>query len=159
MGALIATLLLVGAFVGWRALNRTDLDVKPTAVDYHGAATYAAQNGITPWVPSSLPSGWIATSAQGTGGDRPTWSMGVLTTQGRFIGLRQENASLEELLPTYVGKGARPVAPYVGGQTWAGVADGDQTGYSISRGDETVLVYGSAPAADLQRFISLLVRQ
>ena len=41
-------------------------------------------------------------------------------------------------------------------QTWTD--DGGDTGYSIEYGDQTVLVYGSAPAEDLQAFIGLLSR-
>ena len=41
-------------------------------------------------------------------------------------------------------------------QTWTD--EGGDTGYSIEYGDQTVLVYGSAPAADLQEFIGALER-
>lgn len=160
VGALLMTLLLVGAFVGWRALNRNNVDVPPTAVDYRGAATYAVATGVHPFVPTSLPAGWIPTSAQAVGGDRPTWSMGILTASGKFVGLQQQNQSPNDLVPTYVGQDAQPIAGYASaGRTWDGVVAGHNTGYSIGVGDYTVLVYGSAPAADLQRFIGLLVQR
>ena len=41
-------------------------------------------------------------------------------------------------------------------QTWTD--EGGDTGYSIEYGDQTLLVYGSASAADLQEFIGLLER-
>ena len=34
VGALLVTLLVIGAFVAFRAFNRTDLDVNPERIDY-----------------------------------------------------------------------------------------------------------------------------
>ena len=44
VGALIVTLLVISAFVAFRALNRTDLDVKPERVDYLAQVRFAQQD-------------------------------------------------------------------------------------------------------------------
>ena len=40
--------------------------------------------------------------------------------------------------------------------TWSD--DGGDTGYAAELGDETVLVYGSAPAEDIETYLGLLTR-
>ncbi|HET7070318.1 MAG TPA: DUF4245 family protein, partial [Nocardioides sp.] len=62
VGALIVTLLVILAFVGFRALNRSDLDVKPEHVDYLAQVRYAQQAGSEVVYPARLPRGWYATN-------------------------------------------------------------------------------------------------
>ena len=39
----------------------------------------------------SLPSGWVATSVDYLPGDRPAFGVGMLTADGKFVGMRQQD--------------------------------------------------------------------
>jgi hypothetical protein len=111
--------------------------------------------------PERLPRGWIATSVDYVPGDRPAWGVGMLTDGGDFVGVRQEDAPLDDLLDTYVDEQAQEgghlavtgsVAP-----RWQEYADrGGDHAYAAQLGQDEVLVYGSAPTADLRRVLELL---
>jgi hypothetical protein len=159
---MVVTLLAIGAFVALRAVSRTDLDVKPQAVDYLAAADAAHDAGRRVVYPERLPRGWIATSVDYVPGDRPAWGVGMLTGGGGdFVGVRQEDAPLDDLLATYVdehpAKSTKVRVPGSVATTWQEYADagGDHAFAAEVRGDE-VLVYGSAPVADLRRVLALL---
>jgi hypothetical protein len=164
IGAMIITLLAIGAFVALRAVTRTDLEVEPEAVDYRSAAAAAHDAGRPVVYPERLPRGWIATSVDYVPGDRPAWGVGMLTEGGDFVGVRQEDAPLDDLLATYVDEQAEEgdridvtgsVAP-----RWQEFADrGGDHAYAAELGEDEVLVYGSAPTADLRRVLELLTDQ
>lgn len=158
IGSLIVTLLFIGAFVALRALNRNDLEVKPTSVDYLASVGFAQDSGFEPAYPESLPKGWIATSVDFTPGDRPVWGIGMLTDDGKFVGLRQADESVDDLLHTYVDKDPAEgdkvevtgsVAP-----SWRTFSDsGGDHAYAAELAGDTVLVYGSASLADLREVL------
>ena len=52
--------------------------------------------------PASLPDGWTPTSVDLEPGDRPAFSVGMLTDDGKFVGLRQQDADLSSLLAAHV---------------------------------------------------------
>ena len=151
VGALLVLLLVIGAFVGFRALNRDELEVEPERVDYL-AAVEAAQSGD--WgvaYPATLPSGWRATSIDAAADVE--WGLGFLTPDG-FAGVRQSDESVADLLETYVDEEttSRP-AVEVGGDLdgrWEAYEDADgDLAYVTEVGDQTLLVVGSAPAGAL----------
>lgn len=163
-GALIVTVLFVLAFVAWRGLFRTDTDDTPTAVDWQQSVQLAERSGYAVVHPRELPAGWTATSVDPLfGSDDPRWGMGVLTDDGTFVGLRQEGASMDDLVATYIDEKAdagddATVTSSVTDtwQTWSD--DGGDHGYSTEVGDQSLLVYGSAPVEDLETFIGLLTQ-
>ncbi len=162
IGAMVITLLLIGVFVALRAVSRTQPDIEPQAVDYLTVASAARDAGHRVVYPPRLPHGWIPTSVEYVPGIRPAWGIGMLTGRGgAFVGVRQEAAPLDDLLTTYVDKspvkGARIRVPGSVAPTWQEYADsgGDHAFVARVRGDE-VLVYGSAPVADLRRVVGLL---
>lgn len=163
IGALIVTLLAIGAFVLIRSLTRTEVDIEPEAIDYATAAEAARGAGFDVIAPVSLPDGWRATDVDLVQTDPPRWGLGILTDSDTFVGLRQEDESIKDLVETAVDEDAVEGEPLqldsVIGSEWQTWTDeGGDTGYSIEYGDETLLVYGSASAADLQEFIGLLER-
>lgn len=161
IGSLIVSLVLIGAFVALRAVTSKDLEVKPAAVDYLATVGYAQQAGFDPVYPAALPSGWIATSIDYTPGDRPAWGIGMLTDEGTFVGIRQENAAVDSLLVTYVDEDPSEGDPVdVAGApapTWRTFTDsgGDQA-FAAQVGEDTVLVYGSASSADQRLLLDSL---
>jgi hypothetical protein len=161
IGSLIVTLLVIGAFVALRALNRNDLEVKPTAVDYLASVGYAQDSGFDPAYPASLPQGWIATSVDFTAGDRPVWGIGILTDDGKFVGLRQADESVDDLLHIYVDKdpteGDKVDVPGSVASSWRTFSDsGGDHAYAAELAGDTVLVYGSASLADLREVLEEL---
>lgn len=162
-GALIVTVIAVLAFVAWRGLFRTDVDDTPVAVDWQESVELAQQADLDVVHPRELPAGWIATSVDLSAGDDPRWGMGVLTDDGRFVGIRQQDASVDALVELYVdekaesGEDATVTSEITDTwQTWSD--EGGDRGYATEIGDEALLVYGSAPAEDIEAYLGLLTR-
>jgi hypothetical protein len=163
IGALVVTLLAVGVFWTVRSLSRADVEVVREPVDFAASAEAARGAGFDVVAPATLPEGWRATAIDLTQTDPPEWGMGVLTDDGKFVGLRQEGRPVDDLVEVNVDEDAVEGDPLsldsAVGDTWHTWTDeGGDTGYSIEYADQTVLVYGSAPPEDLQRFIALLER-
>ena len=161
IGALIVTLLAIGAFVLVRSLTRADVEVEREPVDFAAAAEAARGAGFDVVAPAALPDGWIATAVDLEQTDPPLWGLGVLTDDGRVrrVSGRRTSRSTTSSSSTSTrtpsrGRPARR-STASSARTWQTWTDeGGDTGYSIEYGDQTVLVYGSAPAADLQEFIA-----
>ncbi len=167
LAALIVTVLAVAAFVVFRSSFRDDPELDNETVDYVEPVKAAQENGIDLVYPSALPTGWRVTSVDFVPGTRPAWGIGMLTDEGRFVGLRQEDADVDELLEAYVDENADP-----GDQgsfesdlqtgTWQTWTDsGGDLAYStaLANGEdsgETVLVFGSAGRDDQEELISVL---
>ena len=164
IGSLIVSLVLIGAFVALRGVFSKDLEVKPTTVDYLANVGFAQQAGFDPVYPAELPPGWTATSLDYTPGNRPAWGIGMLTDEGTFVGIRQENASVDDLLRTYVdedpAEGGTLDVPGTVAPTWRTFTDsgGDQA-YAAQVGDDTVLVYGSASTEDQRLLLGSLTTE
>jgi hypothetical protein len=162
-GALIVTVVFVLAFVAWRALFRGDVDETPQAVDWQDSVQLAEQADLQVVHPSELPAGWTATSVDLFAGDDPRWGLGVLTDDGHFIGIRQQDTSIDELVRVYVDEEAEPgddasISSEVS-DTWQTWSDsGGDHGYATELGDDAVLVYGSAPVADIEAYVGSLIR-
>ncbi len=159
VGALVIAIAVILAFVAFRALTRDDLDVNTETVDYVEAVQAAQSADWQVVYPSSLPQGWRATSVEV---DPPrTWALGFLTSDGRFVGVAQQRVSLDRMLETYVDENPQPgravsLDSSVGGP-WKSWSDsGGDHALSTEVGKDTLLVYGSAPAADLERVAELL---
>jgi hypothetical protein len=154
VGSLIVLIAVVLAFVAFRAVFRDNdaVDVEP--VDYLAVVAPAQEAGIQVVYPPSLPEGWTATSVAFVPGERPAFGVGMLTDDDLFVGVRQADEELADLLETYVDaqvvKG--DVVTLDGAivpewQEWSD--DGGDHAYSATVGDTEVLVYGSAPTEDL----------
>ncbi len=162
-GALIVTVLFVLAFVAWRGLFRGEGEVTPEPVAWQESVELAEQADLQVVHPRELPAGWTATSVELRAGDDPRWGLGVLTDDDDFIGIRQQDASVEELVSLYVDEKADPgddaTVPSEVTDTWQTWSDaGGDRGYATELGDDAVLVYGSAPVADLEAYLELLTR-
>jgi hypothetical protein len=161
IGALVITLLVIGAFVVFRAINRDDLETRPDPVDYLETVRLIQENGGSVVYPPSLPDGWIATSLDFTPGEKTAWGLGFLTDDGDYVGLRQEDASLDDLLTTYVDEHPKELAgaefPGSVASSWQVFEDeGGDTAFAAELGDEWVLVYGSASREDLESMVERL---
>ena len=149
VGAMVVLLLVVGTFVGFRALNRDELEVEPERVDYLEAVGFAQESDWAVAYPPSVPGDWKATSVESQPGR--VWGIGFLTPDG-FAGLHQSEDPSSTLLETYVDDDTTELDPVeIGGASWDVYEDDDgDRGYLGEVDRLPVLVYGSAPPAVLE---------
>ena len=163
-GALIVTVLAVLAFVAWRGLWRSDVDDasrKPwtgrrasssrSRQTSRSSTPASCRPGGRPPAPSSPP----ATTRGGASACSPT------TVASSGSGSRTRRST--DLVELYVDEDAEAgddatVTSDITDtwQTWSD--DGGDVGYSTELGDEALLVYGSAPAEDIETYLGLLTR-
>ncbi len=160
-GALIVTVLAVGAFVGFRALNRDSLEVAQEPVDYLPVVAQLQRDGLQPAYPMRLPDGWVATSVDLRQGATPSWGLGMVTDADTFVGIRQGGDTLDGLLGTYVDENTAEGDPAaveseVAVQWRTFSDDGGDRAYAAQVGGLPLLVYGTADDADLRALLGLL---
>ena len=173
IASLLVTVVVVVGYVGLRALNRDELEVTPEPVEYAEAVAAAQDAGFTLVYPRQLPAGWVATRLAFERGESPAWGIDLLTDDGTFVGLRQEDEDLDDLLSTYVDEQpseeemvSLDSAVASSWQAWSD--DGGDHAFStevapVAGADDsaaerdTLLVYGSASEVDQIELIGLLV--
>lgn len=150
IGALLVLLLLVAAFVAFRAINRVEPETPVRAVDYQRTADFARQNVDLPLLaPPELPAGWRATSVEFD--EEPArWHLGVLTDQDRYVGLEQSRTSLRTMVERYVDPEAVPGGRVqVEGRSWrTWTDDGGDTALGRTDGGVATLIVGT-PSRDV----------
>jgi hypothetical protein len=165
VGALIVTLLVILAFVGFRAFDRSGLDVKREKIDYLAQVRYAQQSGTDVVYPDRLPSGWYATQITFSPGQEPGLELSMLTGSGQYVGLVESPASPPEVLTTYVDPHPVSGGPVtVDGSvvsrwdSWSD--DGGDTALVAQRGHgstaESLLVFGTVSRAQLEQLAASL---
>lgn len=162
--SLVVTVVAIAALLWFLGLFRADTKIEPEPVDYLDSVASAQGARLRPVYPASLPKDWIATGVDVTPGDDPAFAIKLLTDDERFVGIRQEGSSVGALVAKYVDEDARPADGYRSkssvARSWVGFTDeGGDTAYAADVGDQVVLVYGSASAADLQEVIEVLTRK
>lgn len=168
---LVASLLVTGVLVlllVWlMGLFRNAPTIDPTPVDHLEAIGAAQDGGHRPVYPTELPEGWIATGFEVEPGADAAYGLKLFTDEERFAGISQSRESVTSLLRAHVDEDDAAISeaddytapPTSVARDWQGFTDsGGDTAYAAELGDATVLVYGSAPAADLQELIDRLTR-
>lgn len=160
-GALLVTLLVIGAYVGFRALNRTDLDVKPQRVDYLAQVRDAQQAGSQVVYPARLPAGWYATRMTVSPGSPSELELSMLTGSGQYVGFVEAPEAVSQLLGTYVDSHAQsgPAVTVPGSvatrwQTWTD--SGGDTALVSRGGRRSLLVFGTVSRAQLEELAGSL---
>ncbi len=169
LASLVVTVLVVVAFVAFRGLFRDQPAIEREAVDYLGTVEAAQGAGMELVYPETLPDGWIATSIDFIPGKPPAWGIGMLTDDGRFVGLRQEDADVADLVEEFVDDnaesgGAATLDSALSTGRWQTWADsGGDLAYSTTLNEragsatgDTLLVFGSADQEDQEELIALL---
>jgi hypothetical protein len=158
VGAMVVTVLVVLAYVGFRSINSDNEPTPIQAVDYQAMVRAGrADHKLLVMAPSSLPTGWKATSADYQTGTQPTWHLGMLTDHGKYVGVEEALGGVQDLVEEHVDPDAvQGKSVTIGGetyQTWTD-AGGD---YAVSRSlrvsgeiQEAWLVVGSAPGATIR---------
>ena len=96
-----------------------------------------------------------------TPGQPPGFGLTLLTADEKFLGVRQENDSVDDLLEEYVVENTDEGDPFeVSGSvasTWDTYSDtGGDLAYVAEVDDLTMLVYGSASRADIEKLVESL---
>ena len=166
VAAMIATVVFVAAYVGFRALTRDQPDIEPH-VDYVSCVGYLQEADVQVVYPRNLPPGWRATSISFERGAPPQWRMGMVTDDDEFVGVVQDQDDVDDLLDHYVdpsprqGDDASPENT-LGATTWQTWSDtgGDHAFSTVldtgPLAGQTLLVYGSASVADQEAVVGLL---
>jgi hypothetical protein len=166
LAAMIVTVVFVAAYVGFRALTRDQPDLEPD-IDYASCVAYLQEADVSVVHPRELPSGWRANAIHFARGTPPQWRIGLLTDDDEFVGVVQQQEDVDDLLAEYVdenpqeGTDAAP-ANSLGATSWQTWSDaGGDHAFSTELGSgplagQTLLVYGSAPFADLETVLGAL---
>ena len=178
VGAMIVTLLAIIAFVAFRAINRDELVIEPTAVDYLETVEALQQgNDLAPAYPVTLPKGWIATRAVFSA-ENLAWELDLLTADKKYVGIRQAALRDRDLIEEYVDEEGRAgevigIDSGVATEWTTWTVDGRDTAYTavlgLQRGDEpnpalergkgeVLLVFGAAPDREIKQLAGSLVQ-
>lgn len=159
VGAMIVLVVLVGAFVLLRDLNRVDPVSPVQPVDFQQPADYArGEADFELLAPEELPEGWTATSVRFTDGREQAWHLGVLTAERRYVGLEQADRPVSDMVEDFVDEDAeRGEDVTVAGEQWESWTDEDDDLALVRQTDEvTTLVVGAVPLTTLEEFIATL---
>lgn len=152
---MIILLVVMGAYVAFRAVTRDQPDLRPEAVDYLDTVALAQKAGREVVYPESLPTGWIATRTVVGEAPEEDWGVNMLTEEGSFVGVRLDADNLDDLLETFVDEqpteGDPVDVPGALEPRWRTFTDeGGDTAYAAERESGAwLIVYGSAGPDDL----------
>lgn len=160
--ALAVTVVAVGAFVGLRSLVTPDREVERRSIDWQTQVEAGrADDRLSIPAPRALPEGWVATTAEYTA--VPSWQLGLLTDDERYVGVYERPAAIEDLVEEHVDEDAEQGEDVeLGGVTWETWTDagGD---YALAREANpvegvgvSVLVVGSAPPTVVRDLAAVL---
>ncbi|MCW2857047.1 MAG: hypothetical protein JWR52_2662 [Marmoricola sp.] len=165
-GMVVALLVAVGAASAWYLLakpNSRDVNPVPTVPWQIWVNAGAADHRLALQVPSELPTGWRATSANYQTGVSPRLDIGLLTANGKFVGLEESLDPTSDMLSQYVDKSATQGKDVtLGGHVWQTWTDagGDyaliRTVRAVDGNQQRILVYGSAPDAQIRTYAAAL---
>ena len=165
VGALVILLGVVGAFVAVRALARGEIEVRPEPVDYLATVRNVQAAGLEVVYPASLPADWLATTVSLRPAVEESWGISMLADDGTYVGLRQDDKELDDLLTTYVDENVTEVEAVAIESRLAGrwrvfTDEGGDTAYAARAGPGRawVVVYGSADRGRLERIVVALTR-
>jgi len=166
LAAMVATIVFVAAYIGFRALTRDQPEIEPQ-VDYLSCVAYLQEAEAVVVYPTALPQDWISNSVHFERGTPPQWRMGTVTADDQFVGVVQEDEDVDDLLDRYVdasadqGEDASPdnTLGVTSWQTWSDAAGDHAFSTELATGPlagQTLLVYGSASVADQEDLIGRL---
>ena len=166
MSGIVALAVALVTAIGWYYVGRPDESAQPVrTVEWKPWVKSGRADGkLALLAPRALPEGWRATSASYQSGVDPHWHLGMLTGNGKFVGIEEARDTISDLVEQYVDEnatqGAEVEVDGLAWQTWTD-AGGD---YALVRSfegpdgnQENVIVVGSAPDAVIRDFVETLV--
>lgn len=159
VGALLVSLAVIAVFVGLRAISR-DNTATPVATFPYGPLLKQARadKRLLAPAPDPMPDGWRATSARYVPGSNASWHLGILTAQGKYVGIEESRSPVSDKVSQFLGDAAtKGNVTRVGKRRWRAwtLPDGD---YALTLRTVTgsVLVGGSAGASMTRRLVDQL---
>lgn len=159
IASIVVLLAVVLAFVGFRALIRSDVANPVPGVDYQqNLDYYRSQAGFPILAPPTLPAGWKATSARFRAAKPQTWHLGILTEAGSYVGIEQSRDTEQVLVDDKVDDDAVRGEPVqVLGAQWQSYSDaGGDTALVRRQRGVTTLVVSTLPREELVEFVATL---
>jgi hypothetical protein len=163
MSGIVALAVALVAAIGWYYLGRPDESQQPVrTVEWKPWVKAGRADGkLLVLAPAELPSGWRATSASYVAGVAPHWHLGMLTGNGKFVGLDEGRDTVSDLVEQNVDANAvRGAEVRIDGLAWQVWTDsgGDYALVRTVNGakPENVIVVGSAPEAEIRSFVASL---
>ena len=156
VGAMLLLVVLIVAWVGFRALTSSQPPSPVQTVDYSSEVPLAKKAATFDLVaPSHLPRGWRATTVSFVDTTPQHWHLGMLTDRSRYVGLEQGHDPVRAFVSRYVDKAAaqgRPVQ--VAGRPWETWSDsgGDQALVRRAGSTTTLVVGHDVPKSELVSF-------
>jgi uncharacterized protein DUF4245 len=149
LGLILVTLFGVGKLL-------TVTPDEPThPVDYRSAVESSRKVAdFDLLAPTKLPQGWRATSVRF---DPDAWHLGVLTADDDYVGLEQVRTGEKRAIERFAEGSRADGSATIDGVTWSRRSGpGDDTTYVRREGDMTIVVTGTAPRDDIERYVSSL---
>jgi hypothetical protein len=155
---MVLLLVVVGAFVLFRDGNRTSPSNPVEPVEWRPAASYARQEAdFRLLAPRRLPAGWYATSVRFDRAEGESWHLGILTDEGRYVGLEQTPDSPGTAVEEFVDEEAEQDGEVeIEGQTWQAWYDEEDRALLLEGRDVTTLVVGTVSQDVLEDFVRSL---
>lgn len=159
MGMLISLAIVVVVVLVIFALNNKPANENPKPVDYKMSLEVAQTAGvIDAQVPKQVPEGWVATSANyDLVSSHPTkiatWTVGFVTADGQFVGVRQGNGESEKFIQQMTVNGEEKGQQDVNGQIWTRYVspDTDNDSLVLVGPKQTTVVTGTVGWDELGR--------
>lgn len=158
VAAMLVTLVVVIGFVLVRGALRTNEPTQVPTVEYSHLLQSGKEDGkLLMLSPQPMPSGWRATSAQYRGGAGPTWHLGILTSDGKYVGIDEARSSVGDLVAKVVREPEQGEPVEIDGTTWQSWR-GETGDYALTRAEEDVaiVVRGTTAATVVQGFVKRL---
>lgn len=160
VGAMVVLLVVVIGFVVFRAVNRNDVENPVKPIDISQPVEYAREQAKFPLLaPDELPEGWIATSVRfGGSGRQQTWHLGMLTEDQKYVGLEQQQETVDDMVEQHVDEEAeRGDDVEIDGETWQTFTDEDDDLALVRETPEvTTLVVGRVDQETLEELLATL---
>ncbi len=165
MSGIVALAVALVVTIGWYYLGRPSESAQPVRTADWSAWVDAgrADDALRLYAPEALPDGWRATSATYQGGNQARWHLGLLTDEGKYVGVEESYDDADDLVEQYVDENATPGPDVqINGTTWQSWTDGSgdyalTTDITVSGGrSQSVLVVGSAADAEIVAFAETL---
>jgi hypothetical protein len=162
IGAMIVAVVVAG---GWYLIGRPNDDVQPLpTIEWTPQVRAArADQALLIYAPEALPEDWKARSVDYLTGSDPHWHLGLLTPQGKYIGIDEGRVPVKDLVTTYVDKNASQGKDVtIKGEVWQSWTDsgGDYAlTKSLKQGRftvDSVIVVGSAKESEVNDFVESL---
>lgn len=166
IGAMIVIVLVVVGFVAYRGLFSDPPEQGVPEVDYVTLVRGLQDIDVEVVYPADLPGGWLVSKVAYEPGERPRVELNLYTDDEQFVGIRQVDDDVDDLLEEAGVEDADEGTPLTGAaagsvadrwDAWTD-PDGDRA-YSTELDGDTVLVYGAASYAELADLVARLTTE